>query len=104
MQKYGVQGKLTAQPGHGEELLALLLQAAQGMEAVEGCDCYIVGADPKEPDSVWVWEVWQDEAAHQASLEMPVFQQLIAQARPILAGMENQPDLVVMGGKARPLG
>lgn len=53
MQKFGVQGKLTAQPGHGEELLDLLLQAAQGMEAVEGCDCYIVGSDPKEPDSVW---------------------------------------------------
>lgn len=103
MGKYGVNGKLMAQPGQGPQLLELLLQAAAGMADVAGCDCYIVGTNADEPDSVWVYEVWHDQAAHRASLALPVFQRLIEQARPLLAGMENYPELQVRGGKAQAL-
>ncbi len=100
---HGVSGKLTAQPGKGQELLQILLDAAQGMEAVDGCLCYIVGTSDQEPDVIHIYEVWVDEAAHQASLGMPVFQSLIARAKPIIAGMDNDPNLKIHGGKTRPI-
>ena len=97
---YAVNGKLTALPGEGEKLLAVLLDAAKGMEHVDGCLCYIVGTDENKPEHVWVYEVWVNEAAHQASLQLPVFQALIEKAKPLIAGMENLPSLVIHGGKA----
>ena len=100
---YAVNGKLTALPGEGEKLLAILLDAAKGMENMDGCLCYIVGTDEIKPDTVHVYEVWTDAAAHRASLNMPVFQTLIERARHIIAGMENDPDLRIHGGKASAL-
>ncbi len=71
-------------PARGAALLQILLEAARGMEAVEDCFCYLVGTRAEEPDAVYVIEVWKDAAAHQASLALPVFQALIARARPFL--------------------
>jgi hypothetical protein len=34
---------------------------------------------------------------------MPVFQSLIARAKPIIAGMDNDPNLKIHGGKTRPI-
>ena len=100
---HGVSGKLLAQPGQGEALRDILLQAAQGMEGMAGCLCYIVSTPQGQPDTVHVYEVWTDQAAHQASLALPQFQALIQRARPLLAGMDNDPDLLVHGGKTSPL-
>ncbi len=100
---HGVSGRLLAKPGKGKELLDILLDAARGMETVPGCLCYIVGTDEIKPDTVHVYEVWTDAAAHRASLNMPVFQTLIERARHIIAGMENDPDLRIHGGKASAL-
>ena len=100
---YNINGKLLAQPGKGQELLAILLEAAKGMDSVADCYCYIVGTREDEPDAVHVYEVWKDAQAHQDSLGMPVFQNLIERARPIIAGMEDAPSLVIHGGKAKAL-
>ena len=35
-----------------------------------GCLSYIVAEDPNDPDALWVTEVWTDEAAHRASLDL----------------------------------
>lgn len=101
MDKYSVYGNIVAKPGHGDELLGYLLEAAEGMQAVDNCYCYIVGINPDEADTVYVFEVWENEAAHQASLQMPVFRELINKAKPIIAGMNDYPNLVIKGGKAR---
>ena len=97
---YGVNGKLSAQPGEGPRLLSLLMEAARGMENVDGCLFYIVGTDENKPEDIWVFEVWTDAQAHQASLKLPVFQTLIEKARPLIAGMDNLPGLTIHGGKA----
>ncbi len=101
---YGVRGSLTAKPGKRQGLLDILGEAARGMEEVPGCLCYILGTSQEEPEAVHVYEVWLDKAAHQASLSMPVFQQLIERAKPIIESMTSQPDLIIHGGKAAPLG
>lgn len=70
------------------------------MDKIDDCFCYILGKSEQEPDSIFIYEVWENEAAHDASLTLDVFKELITKARPIIAGMENFHRLTILGGKA----
>ena len=100
MRRYSVYGSITAQEGKIEELKGYLLEAAARMENIAGCHCYIVGINDHEPNAVYVFEVWENQEAHMASLQLAIVQQLIAKAKPIIAGMSYQPNLTIIGGKA----
>lgn len=100
MEKYSINGKLTATEGNGQNLLKILLQAAEEMKKVDTCYCYIVGMNKDEKDSVYVYEIWEDEVAHKASLELDAVKNLIKNAMPIIEGMSSYPELVIYGGKA----
>lgn len=100
MEKYSINGKLTAKEGKGQVLLEILLEASEEMKKVDDCFCYIVGMNKDEADSVYVYEVWEDEAAHKASLELDAVRNLIENALPLIDGMTNSPELVIYGGKA----
>ena len=100
MERYSVYGNIIAQEGKVEELKNYLLEAATGMEKVAGCYCYIVGVNPEETNAVYVFEVWENEEAHQASLQLENVRQLIEKAKPIIAGMNSYPNLTILGGKA----
>ncbi|MDF2669658.1 MAG: antibiotic biosynthesis monooxygenase [Paenibacillus sp.] len=98
MSKFGLYGKCIAQPGKRDELAQVLLEAASLMEAVEGCELYVVNITDEEPDAIWVTEVWVDQAAHQGSLTLESTKMLIQRGRPLIAGME-QIKLQTLGGK-----
>ena len=98
---YGLLGSMTAQPGRGEDLVAILLRAAQLLERNPECLHYVVSTSG-EPDVVWVSEVWTDQAAHDASLEPEDVRALVQQAIPLIAGMSEQTHLTVRGGKGLP--
>ena len=62
--------------------------------------------DPADPDTVWITEVWDDAASHQASLQLPAVKAAIAQARPLIASFGEHRELGVvglhgLGGQAR---
>ena len=96
---FGVMGTITATTGRGDELEAHLLEAARQLGDVAGCHLYVVSRVPGEPEVVHVAEVWDDERAHRASLELAAVQQLIARARPIIADMGDRLELRPVGGK-----
>ncbi len=96
---YGMHGRIVAQPGHGDELAAILLEAAAGLEANPDCLLYVVSRSADDPDSVWVTEAWTDRAAHAASLEAAGAGELIARARPIIASFADRAELRPEGGK-----
>ncbi|MCW5875777.1 MAG: antibiotic biosynthesis monooxygenase [Anaerolineales bacterium] len=96
---YGVHGKFTATPGNGPALLDILLRAAEGLRANPDCLLYLVSRDPADADAVWVSEVWTNAAAHQGSLDDEAARALIAEARPLIAGMSDRVELQTMGGK-----
>lgn len=100
VERYSINGKLVASVGMGPLLSQYLLEAAAAMEAVTNCYCYIVGTNKEEPDAVYVYEVWENQAAHRASLELPIFKALIAKAKPLIVAMSNEPALTIIGGKA----
>ncbi|TFB14039.1 hypothetical protein E3U55_14745 [Filobacillus milosensis] len=52
-----------------------------------------------DPNSVYVYEVWSSENAHQASLTIEATQTLIRRVKPIITGMERISTLKTIGGK-----
>ena len=50
---YGLIGKMTAQPGHRDELVRVLIEGVSGLP---GCLSYIVALDPLEPEVIWITE------------------------------------------------
>jgi quinol monooxygenase YgiN len=99
---YGMHGRIVAKPGRGDELAAILLEAAAGLEANPDCLLYVVSRSADDADSVWVTEAWRDRAAHGASLEDPAARELIGRARPIIASFADRAELRPQGGKGLP--
>ncbi|MBK8838217.1 MAG: antibiotic biosynthesis monooxygenase [Hyphomonadaceae bacterium] len=82
---FGLIGKMRAAPGKRAELIAIL---GESTEAMPGCLSYIVAEDTSEANAIWITEVWNNEASHKASLQLPTVQAAIAKARPIIAGFD----------------
>jgi quinol monooxygenase YgiN len=82
---FGMIGKMKAQPGKRAELVAIL---GSGTGAMPGCRAYLIAEDAKEPDAIWVTEIWDDAASHKASLQLPAVREAIAKGRPLIAGFE----------------
>ncbi len=92
---YGLIGKITAIPGQRDALAAILLEGAADMP---GCLSYIVARDPADADSLWITEVWDSQASHRASLELPSVQAAIARARPLIAAFSDRVETEPLGG------
>jgi quinol monooxygenase YgiN len=60
-----------------------------GAENMPGCLSYIIARDTGDENAVWITEVWEDEASHQASLQLPSVRDTIAKAMPLIAGLES---------------
>lgn len=92
---YGLIGKVTAVPGQRDALAAILLR---GTAEMPGCLNYIIAVDPTEADALWITEVWDSAASHQASLRIPAVQAAIAAGRPLIAGFSNRTETIPLGG------
>jgi len=92
---YGLIAKITATAGQRDALAAILLEGTQSMP---GCLSYVVAVDASDPDALWVSEVWDSQASHQASLKLPAVQAAIAKGRPLIAGFSNRVETTPLGG------
>ncbi len=96
---YGLIGKMSAVPGQRDALAAILLE---GTGAMPGCLSYVIATDPADADALWITEVWDNQASHQASLKLPGVQAAIAKGRPLIAGFSNRMETVPIGGHGLP--
>jgi quinol monooxygenase YgiN len=96
---HGLIGKMTTQPGRRDELVSLLLKSTVEMP---GCLSYVIAADSNDTDAIWVTEVWDNEASWSASLQLPEVQAAIAEARPLIVGMEPRYVTTPFGGTGLP--
>jgi len=92
---YGLIGKMRAQPGQRDALIAILLD---GTSAMPGCLAYIIAKDTQDADAIWITETWQDQASHKASLSLPSVQAAIARGRPLIAGFGERFETEPVGG------
>ena len=92
---YGLIGKFKAAPGKRDELAQILLN---GTKAMPGCLSYIVANDPKDPDALWITEVWDSAISHKASLGLPAVKEALVKGRPLIAGIGERFETVPLGG------
>ena len=92
---YGLIGKLLAVPGRRDELVEILNAGSADMP---GCLSYVVARDRKDGDAIWVTEVWETEAHHRASLQLPSVQEAIERGRPLMAGFGERHETTPVGG------
>lgn len=93
---YGLIGKMRAQPGQREALIAILLE---GTAAMPGCLSYVVARDKTDPDALWITEAWDSQASHKASLALPPVRAAIARGRPLIAGFGERFETEPVGGQ-----
>jgi quinol monooxygenase YgiN len=96
---------MTAHPGRGGELAAVLLRVAQRLHGFPGCEIYLISQDAADPDTVHVTEVWQDDASAQAALTAPPSADSPAPGDilALLASPPHRTDLTVLGGVGLPM-
>lgn len=98
MSRYGLFGKMIAQVGQRDALAQVLLAAAEILRDAPGCEQYIVSVAEREPEAVWVSEVWASREAHDASLAREDVRALIGRGRPLIAGMGERFEVTPLGG------
>lgn len=96
---YGLIGKMTATPGNRDALVAVLLE---GTREMPGCLSYIVAKDAADLNAIWITEVWDSKASHEASLSLPAVRAAIARGRPLIAGFEGGTPTEPVGGVGLP--
>ncbi len=95
---HGFHATMTAQPGKGDELVALLLDAPSLPN--EDCVVFLVGRSASDPDIVYVTEGWTSAEAHTTFFATPAAQRLVARLQPLLAGDSQYADEVPVGRRA----
>lgn len=83
---YGLIVKLTVHTGRRNEMIAILKESAAAMP---GCFSYVVAQDSADENTIWVTEVWDGVASHDASLSLPAVQSAIPRAKAIVARFER---------------
>jgi quinol monooxygenase YgiN len=92
---YGLIGKMIAAPGQRDALIAILLE---GVLRMPGCLSYIVANDPADENALWITEVWDSQASHAASLDLPSVKDAIAKGRPLITGFGERFETEPIGG------
>jgi len=95
---YGMIGKMKAKPGQRAALAAIL---GEGTGAMPGCRNYIVAEDLADADALWITEIWDSKAAHDASLALPQVKDAIRRGRPLIAGFDLAAELRPLSGAGR---
>ncbi len=83
---YGLIVKMTIVPGKREEMIRVLRESAADMP---GCFSYVVAKDTADENVIWVTEVWDSGASHDASLALPQVKNAIPQAKPLVTNFER---------------
>jgi quinol monooxygenase YgiN len=92
---YGLIGKMKTAEGKRDELVKILLK---GTDKMPGCLSYIVANDPTDANAIWITEVWDSKASHEASLKLPSVQAAITQGRPMITGFGERFETEPVGG------
>lgn len=100
MNKFGFYGNFKVQKGKRDELVAILLEAAQLMRNAKGCHQYLISRHTGDEDRVVVTEIWDSKQDHDLSLNLPGCKELIMTALPLMDGKPEVTELEIMGGKS----
>ena len=81
--------KLTAAPGRRDEALAALGKLVDAAEAEPGTLVYVMHADTTDPDLIWFYEQYADQAAFEAHTGSPTMAEIGGALAGLLADMPD---------------
>jgi quinol monooxygenase YgiN len=82
----GVNCKITLLLGKRDEMVEILKESAADMP---GCLSYVVAKDVAEENTIWVTEVWDSMASHDASLSLPAVKNAIPRGKALVSNFER---------------
>ena len=83
---WGMIAKITVLPGRRDEMTRILKESAADMQ---GCLSYVVAKDAADENTIWVTEVWDSMASHDASLALPAVKNAIPRAKAVVSNFER---------------
>jgi len=83
---WGLIAKITVLPGKRDEMIEILRESAANMP---GCLGYVVAKDAADENTIWVTEVWESMASHDASLSLPAVQNAIPRGKAVVSNFER---------------
>ena len=83
---WGMIAKITLVPGKREEMIEIPKESA---DHVPGCLSYVVARDGADENALWVTEVWESVASHDASLSLPAVKSAIPRGKAIISDFER---------------
>jgi len=83
---WGLIAKITLLPGRRDEMVEILRESAADMP---GCLSYVVAKDVADENTIYVTEVWDSMASHDASLSLPVVKNAIPRGKAIVSSFER---------------
>ena len=96
---YGLIVKMTLRPGKRDEMIAILKESAANMR---GCFSYVIAKDASDENVLWVSEVWDSAASHDASLSLPAVKGAIPRGQALVANFERIAVTTPVGGVGLP--
>jgi quinol monooxygenase YgiN/mannose-6-phosphate isomerase-like protein (cupin superfamily) len=100
MHRIGRFMTVKAKPGRGEQVAEMLLQVADGLKASPGCELYVIGLAPDDPDTVTAYEVWSSQEQLDASLAAAAGSEDGPRPEDVMALLDGRPQRT----DVRPLG
>ena len=83
---WGLIAKITLLPGRRDEMIEVLKESAADMP---GCLSYVVAKDAADENTIWVTEVWDSMASHDASLSLPAVKNAIPRGKALVSNFEK---------------
>jgi quinol monooxygenase YgiN len=83
---WGMIAKITVLPGRRDEMIRILRESAADMQ---GCLGYVVAKDAVDENTIWVTEVWDSMASHDASLSLPTVKDAMPRAKAVISNFER---------------
>jgi quinol monooxygenase YgiN len=95
---HGFSATVTAQPGKGDEVVKILLDAPALSH--EDCVVFLISRSAGNPDLIHITEGWTSQQAHGRFFATDPAQALVARLQPLLTESSPYTDFVPVGGKA----
>jgi len=99
MSKVAAIAKLTAKPGERDQLAKALQGALDNAETEAGTLIYALHTDGKDADVLWMYELYESQAALDAHMNGEVFKGLGPVIGPFLGGRPELHFCQPVGGK-----
>ena len=93
---YAIIARFKVKPGHVDEVISLLGQAAIPSRQEPGCHLYVANQDLADPNVIVMYEQYDDEAAFQAHVDSPHCKEIVfGKVVPLLESRQRETFTVV---------